>query len=172
MEWIWPCVFYSPVAEVFGHGVVLGAVYHKSRIRNALLLALQHPAGSPATPGELHRALASRSDLDLAVGTVARSQHSSLHEALVALVRAASHGDRKLHAVAVTTSKMQSRLPQAAGPSARRPRTRRLCRSRAEMLNTEAPVAWRCESPGIPRTCRTSIQHPIAPGPGRVAVPV
>ena len=94
------CVFYSPVAEVFGHGVVLGATHHVSRIRNALLLALRHPAGNPATPGELHCALASRSDVDLAVGAVARAQHCSLEEALAALVRAASHGDRKLHAVA------------------------------------------------------------------------
>lgn len=71
-----------------------------------------------------------------------------------------------------TTCRMRSRLPPAAGPGARRPRTRCLCRSRAAMLNTGVPVAWRCESPGIPRTCHTSIQHPIAPGPGRVAVPV
>lgn len=113
MEGTWPCVFYSPVAEVFDHGVALGAAHHASRIRNEQLLAFRRPAGNPSTPGELHRALASRSDIDLAVGQLPG-------RSILRYRRHWQHSSVPRHTATVnctpwptTTCRMRSRLPQA-----------------------------------------------------------
>lgn len=92
--------FFSPAPNIFTDGIVHAAELYAAQARKALLLAVRIGSQQDLAQ-DLHKAMKSRTVIDLAVGVIMGQQRCEQQQAFEILARASSNRNKKLRDVAV-----------------------------------------------------------------------